>query len=97
MERTPGLVKTKYVILRIPLSNHLRQILNLLSPLHPLTRFLCIQGDQCIPNYPDKNIPTLLMYRNGDCLGQVVGLKGGLGTIAMGESLSRYQREPANA
>lgn len=72
---------------RIPLSNHLRQILNLLSPLHPLTRFLSIQGDQCIPNYPDKNIPTLLMYRNGDCLGQVVGLKGGLGTTAMGESL----------
>lgn len=26
------------------------------------------------------------MYRNGDCLGQVVGLKGGLGTTAMGES-----------
>ncbi|KAJ9110962.1 hypothetical protein QFC20_002728 [Naganishia adeliensis] len=67
----------------VPLSNHLRQILNLLSPLHPLTRFLSIQGDQCIPNYPDKNIPTLLMYRNGDCLGQVVGLKGGLGTTAM--------------
>ncbi|GHJ86878.1 hypothetical protein NliqN6_3280 [Naganishia liquefaciens] len=67
----------------IPASNHLRQILNLLSPLHPLTRFLSIQGDQCIPNYPDKNIPTLLMYRNGDCLGQVVGLKGGLRTTAM--------------
>lgn len=25
------------------------------------------------------------MYRNGDCLGQVVGLKGGLRTTAMGE------------
>ncbi|KAJ9096457.1 hypothetical protein QFC21_005279 [Naganishia friedmannii] len=69
----------------IPASNHLRQILNLLSPLHPLTRFLSVQGDQCIPNYPDKNIPTLLLYRNGDCLGQVVGLKGGLRTTAMGK------------
>lgn len=41
----------------------------------------------CIPNYPDKNVPTLLIYRNGEMMGQIIagaGLKG-MKTTVRGE------------
>lgn len=37
------------------------------------TKFVKIIGDQCIPNYPDRNMPTLLIYGDGDVKGQLVG------------------------
>ena len=37
------------------------------------TKFVKIIGDQCIPNYPDRNLPTLLIYGDGDVKGQLVG------------------------
>lgn len=37
------------------------------------TKFVKIIGDQCIPNYPDRNLPTLLIYGNGDMKTQLVG------------------------
>jgi hypothetical protein len=41
----------------------------------------------CIPNYPDKNIPTLLIYRNGEITGNVVAGLGlnGMKTTVQGE------------
>ncbi|BEJ15874.1 hypothetical protein CspHIS471_0504790 [Cutaneotrichosporon sp. HIS471] len=63
----------------IPLSQHLRPLLNQIAIAHPETKFLAIPAQLCIPNYPDKNVPTLLIYRNGEMMGQVVagaGLKG---------------------
>nr|CAG8557685.1 12602_t:CDS:2 [Entrophospora candida] len=40
------------------------------------------ETNQCIPNYPDKNLPTLLIYHNGDLAQQLVGLST-LGGINM--------------
>ncbi|KAG0226107.1 hypothetical protein BGW41_004266 [Actinomortierella wolfii] len=37
------------------------------------TKFVKIIGDQCIPNYPDRNLPTLLIYGHGDMKMQLVG------------------------
>jgi len=37
------------------------------------TKFVKIIGDQCIPNYPDRNLPTLLIYGSGDMKAQLVG------------------------
>lgn len=37
------------------------------------TKFLKIVGDQCIPNYPDMNVPTLLIYGDGDIKANLVG------------------------
>ena len=42
------------------------------------------KADACIEGYPDKNVPTLLLYRNGELQGQIVTLAelGGLGVSA---------------
>lgn len=43
-------------------------------------KFLRIVSTEAIPNYPDKNCPTLLVYHNGEIKSQTVGLTtlGGL-------------------
>lgn len=53
--------------------------LDRLAAKYPATKFVSIVGDQCIPNYPDKNLPTLLVYRNGDLHRQIVGLRPEIG------------------
>lgn len=72
----------------VPLSQHLRPLLNRLAAVHPGTKFLSIPGGMCIPNYPDKNIPTLLIYRNGEITGNVVAGQGlrGMQTTVKGAS-----------
>lgn len=41
---------------------------------HPGTKFVRIVSTDCIPNYPDCNLPTLLVYHNGACKQHLVGL-----------------------
>lgn len=36
-------------------------------------KFLQIESNECIPGYPDANLPTLLCYRDDDLVGQCVG------------------------
>lgn len=36
-------------------------------------KFLRIPHTECIPDYPDANLPTLLLYRDDELLGQCVG------------------------
>ena len=36
-------------------------------------KFLTIPSTECIPNYPDENLPTLLVYHNGQCRRTIVG------------------------
>jgi hypothetical protein len=36
-------------------------------------KFMQIESTECIPDYPDRNLPTLLLYRDDDLLGQCVG------------------------
>ncbi|CAG8471480.1 10027_t:CDS:2 [Paraglomus brasilianum] len=58
----------------IPHCRLVNSYLNTLSKKYKSTKFVKIIGDQCIPNYPDKNLPTLLVYGEGDIRAQVVGL-----------------------
>ncbi|KAK8869456.1 hypothetical protein IAR55_000020 [Kwoniella newhampshirensis] len=79
----------------VPLSQHLRPLLRQLAAVHPSTKFLSIPAGLCIPNYPDKNVPTLLIYRNGDMVGNVVagmGLKGMKTTVRDLEGLLLYYK-----
>ncbi|KAL4873351.1 hypothetical protein BDV12DRAFT_100776 [Aspergillus spectabilis] len=45
-------------------------------------KFCEIRGNMCIEGYPDRNTPTILVYRNGEIVRQVVTLLtlGGTGT-----------------
>ncbi len=36
-------------------------------------KFLQIDANECIPGYPDRNVPTLLIYKDDELLGQTVG------------------------
>ena len=38
-------------------------------------KFLKIVSTECIPGYPDRNLPTLLVYKDDDMLAQWVGTK----------------------
>lgn len=57
--------------------------LDTLAAKYPSTKFVSIVGDQCIPNYPDRNLPTLLVYRNGELHRQIVGLRPEIGLDGM--------------
>lgn len=39
-------------------------------------KFCEIRADMCIEGYPEKNTPTILVYRDGDIKKQVVTLRG---------------------
>ncbi|GAA5851521.1 hypothetical protein JCM8547_001122 [Rhodosporidiobolus lusitaniae] len=55
-------------------SEKLMTILNELAALYPASKFVSIVSTHCIENYPDKNVPTMLVYRAGKLTGQIVGL-----------------------
>ncbi|WVQ81249.1 hypothetical protein IAT38_003371 [Cryptococcus sp. DSM 104549] len=79
----------------VPLSQHLWPLLKQAAAAHPSTKFLSIPAGLCIPNYPDKNVPTLLIYRNGEISGNVVagmGLKGMKTTVKDLEGLLLYYK-----
>lgn len=48
--------------------------LDALAPRFPATKFLRIVSTDCIPGYPDGNLPTVLLYHGGKCLTTLVGL-----------------------
>jgi hypothetical protein len=37
-------------------------------------KFLRAISDETIPNYPDKNLPTILVYKKGEIKCQMIGL-----------------------
>lgn len=39
-------------------------------------KFCEIRADMCIENYPEKNTPTILVYRDGDIKKQIITLRG---------------------
>lgn len=45
-----------------------------LARKYPNTRFVKIVSTSCIPNYPDQNLPTILLYHNRSCVKHLVGL-----------------------
>lgn len=66
----------------IPASKLINGILERLASRYKATKFLKIVADQCIPYYPDRNVPTLLVYGEGDLKRNIVGIEqlGGMGT-----------------
>lgn len=52
----------------------LNQIFSQLAKDYPETKFLKIVSTDCIPGYPDENLPTVLLYRNTKCEKTLVGL-----------------------
>ena len=51
----------------------LNQFMGQLATKFPETKFLKSISDLCIPNFPDENLPGLLIYRNAKCLKQIFG------------------------
>ena len=37
------------------------------------TKFLRIISNDCIPGYPDRNLPTVLVYKDTECKHNLVG------------------------
>ena len=37
------------------------------------TKFLKIISNDCIPGYPDRNLPTILVYKDTECKHNLVG------------------------
>ncbi|RDY11329.1 Phosducin-like protein 3 [Mucuna pruriens] len=58
----------------IPECGLLMQSIEELAARYPATKFVKIVSTDCIPNYPDRNVPTLLVYNNGAVKGNYVGL-----------------------
>jgi hypothetical protein len=46
----------------IPLCALLNEYMNRLAARYPETKFLRAISTTCIPNYPDKNLPTIFVY-----------------------------------
>mmetsp|Transcript_36014 Transcript_36014/g.84108 ORF Transcript_36014/g.84108 Transcript_36014/m.84108 type:complete len:159 (-) Transcript_36014:218-694(-) len=55
-------------------SSYMLVLLEKLARKHPHIKFVQIAHDDCIPNYPDRNLPTLLLYKDDELLGQCVGV-----------------------
>ena len=61
------------IIKRIPLCSLINQHLQVLSAKFPATKFIKSISTTCIPNYPDKNLPTVFVYFENQMKNQTVG------------------------
>ena len=52
----------------------LGECLTELAKKYPQSKFVKIISTECIPNYPDKNVPTVLIYKDTQCLQHLIGL-----------------------
>lgn len=57
----------------IPLCTLINQHLSLLARKFPQTKFLKSISTTCIPNYPDRNLPTIFVYFEGEMKAQFIG------------------------
>ncbi|CAG5114742.1 unnamed protein product, partial [Candidula unifasciata] len=57
----------------IPLCKLVNNYLQNLARKFPQTKFLRSVSSVCIPNYPDKNLPTIFVYFEGDLKKQWIG------------------------
>jgi hypothetical protein len=60
-----------------------------LARKHPFTKFVKIHGGECIPGYPDRNMPTLLVYRDRDVARVKTGAADPGGGLFFSQSLQR--------
>lgn len=57
----------------IPLCSLINQYLEVLAVKFPMVKFIKSISTTCIPNYPDKNLPTLFCYFENQMKHQIVG------------------------
>ena len=57
----------------LPICKLMNQHLSALASKFPQTKFLRSVSSVCIPNYPDKNLPTVFVYFESDMKKQFVG------------------------
>jgi len=57
----------------VPTCRILEQHLSNLAHKFPATKFLKSVSSVCIPNYPDRNLPTVFIYMDGDMKKQFIG------------------------
>jgi len=57
----------------IPLCDLINGHMLQLTKKFPATKFLKSISTTCIPNYPDKNLPTIFIYHEGQMKAQLVG------------------------
>merc|ERR1711874_796707 len=57
----------------IPLCALINQYLTTLAMKNPTVKFLKAISTTCIPNYPDRNLPTIFVYHEGKMEAQLAG------------------------
>ncbi|XP_072899598.1 phosducin-like protein 3 [Hemitrygon akajei] len=57
----------------LPICALINRHLSELAKKFPETKFIKAISTTCIPNYPDRNLPTIFIYRDGDIKAQYVG------------------------
>ena len=74
----------------IPLCALINQYFSRLAQKFPATKFLKSISTTCIPNYPDKHLPTIFIYFEDDMKRQFVGplVFGGMNLKIDGKLLS---------
>jgi hypothetical protein len=74
----------------IPQCKLLAAVLNDFAKKYPMLKILKIPGDQCIEGYPDRLMPTLLVYGPKEHRSQIVGLAelGGNSTRVSGLTIN---------
>lgn len=58
---------------RIPLCSLINQHLQALAAKYPTVKFIRAISTTCIPNFPDKNLPSIFVYFEGELKKQLVG------------------------
>lgn len=67
-----------YVVLHlykqgIPLCALINQFLNELATRYPEVKFIKSIATTCIPNFPEKNLPSIFIYYEGNIQKQIIG------------------------
>lgn len=57
----------------IPLCALINQFMNTLAQRNPSTKFLKSIASTCIPNFPEKNLPSIFIYYEGQIKKQIIG------------------------
>ncbi|CAM0880101.1 unnamed protein product [Alopecurus aequalis] len=80
----------------IPECGLLQACLDELATKYAETKFVKIISTDCIPNYPDRNVPTILVYNNSAVKGTYVGLQkfGGKKCTPESVALALCQSDP---
>lgn len=66
------IVRTLFIF-RIPLCSLINQYLQTLAAKYPTVKFIRAISTTCIPNFPDKNLPGIFIYFEGELKKQLIG------------------------